>query len=169
MTLHLHDGTKIAMFLGCGPRSRFPGNERFVDATRALTRTIQRELTRHRDGAHSSSLLLERGGRPASAWLRDLPTLNAESYRRPSLPAEELWRIVENPSAPPTARAGAALVLRDNLDSAGCVRLRRAAEACAAPHLRAALDAVALAGPEDSTESLTLAFSLIEESSHARG
>jgi len=60
------------------------------------------------------------------------------SYRDPAARGDDLWRVVEDTSAPEDARAGAAVALR-NEDGAH-PRLRIAAEAVASPKLRVALE-----------------------------
>ena len=72
------------------------------------------------------------------------------AYRQPAMPPELMWRVLEDPGAPPTARAGAAFALRSLLDEEGRVRMVRIAESCAAPPLRVALDRIASEGDEDA-------------------
>src|SRR5262249_62187220 len=67
----------------------------------------------------------------------------AAGLRSAAVPDEELWRVIEDPTAPMDARAGAAAAIGRDLDEAGRTRLRVAAAACAAPKLRVALSAVA--------------------------
>jgi hypothetical protein len=64
-------------------------------------------------------------------------------YRRAAVPSASLWQIVEDPTAEPPIRAGAAVALVQALDEPGRQRLRVAAQACAAPKLRVALELVA--------------------------
>lgn len=113
----------------------------------------------HARGAAPSSretaTLLASGTRPAEVWLRDLRALRDDArsdYRSAALPAEDLWRVVEDPAAPSSARAGAALGLRATLDASGRERLRVAAEACASPRLRVALDTAATTDDEPTVE-----------------
>ena len=97
--------------------------------------------------------LLARGGRDVTEWLRALHALRngeAGAYRSAAIPEEELWRTVEDPTSDPTARAGAAVALRESLDEDGRVRLRVAAAASASPRLRVALEKVA--SPIDEAE-----------------
>jgi hypothetical protein len=65
-------------------------------------------------------------------------------------PRDELWRAVEDPTADPSTRAGAAIALRGALSEGESTRLRAAAEACAAPKLRVALDKIASRAAEDA-------------------
>jgi hypothetical protein len=63
--------------------------------------------------------------------------------RTAPLPRERLFRIVESPSASGLDRAAAAVALGKEADEETRGRLRGAAEACAAPKLRIALEAAA--------------------------
>jgi hypothetical protein len=100
---------------------------------------------RARGPAADVSALVGRGTRTKSDWLTALTRLrDAEGgYRDAVVREDDLWRVVEDPSAPEDARGGAALLLRDSLDDAGKARVRVAAEATASPKLRVALDAAA--------------------------
>jgi hypothetical protein len=85
--------------------------------------------------------VVARGGRATGQWIDDVGALSTKcrSFRQAVVPAEVLWHIVEDASAGETARAGAAMALRAELDIEGHARVRAAADACAAPRLRAAL------------------------------
>jgi hypothetical protein len=66
------------------------------------------------------------------------------------VPAEVLLAVVENESAAPDARAGAAVALRrTSADPASRERIRIAAQACAEPKLRVALESVARGAPDE--------------------
>jgi hypothetical protein len=69
------------------------------------------------------------------------------------MPADVLWRVAEDAFASADARAGAAMALRAALDDHGRTRLRVAADACATPELRAALEAIA-SDEDDVTQAL---------------
>lgn len=102
------------------------------------------------------SALVGRGGRAGSDWLDALRKLRQGAdggYRTAVVREEDLFRVVEDPSAPADARAGAAHVLRSSIDQAGKARIRVVAEATASPKLRVALDAVAGDAPEESVEA----------------
>jgi hypothetical protein len=97
---------------------------------------------------------LDRGERTVEEWRRHLASLeDHDGYREAALPRDELWRIVEDPSAPEAARLGAALVLR-RIDGASPASpmLRVAADAVASPKLRVALETAA--DPEIDDEEL---------------
>lgn len=59
----------------------------------------------------------------------------------PGARGEDLWRVVEDTTAPEDARAGAAIALRN--EAGAHPRLRVAAEAVASPRLRVALERAA--------------------------
>jgi hypothetical protein len=104
-----------------------------------------REAFRARGPAADVSALVGRGTRTRADWLAALGRLRdvEGGYRDAVVREDDLWRVVEDPSAPEDARGGAALLLRDSLDDAGKARVRVAAEATASPKLRVALDAAA--------------------------
>lgn len=82
-----------------------------------------------------------RAGRELGDWMKAVTgamEANA-SFRTQAVPAETLWRIVEDGAAPATARAGAALAMRPTLDADGRARLRVLADGSADPRLRVAL------------------------------
>lgn len=111
---------------------------------RSRVRRMQEAILRaHRAFEASSDAALgsciARGGRSAELWLRDLAALRAGSYRRPAISDDDLWRIVEDATADPSARVGAAKLLRGGLDDAGRRRLGRVAADGARPDLREAL------------------------------
>jgi hypothetical protein len=116
-----------------------------------LVERIQEQVAAHRARAAPDGASLARSGRATEAWMREVAAVTeaGASYRTPAVPPDELWRIVEDAAAPPTARAGAAVALRQALDAVGRVRLRAVADACAGPRLRVALDAVASSEDDD--------------------
>lgn len=132
-------GTKIAM----GPA---------LDERAALVERVSAQLERHRDAAAAGDTFA-RGDRTTEAWLDDLARVGEPAtFRTPAVPVEVLWRVVEDPTAATTARAGAAFALRSTLDDDGKARLRIVADACAAPKLRVALDELAT-GEDDVADT----------------
>jgi hypothetical protein len=127
------------------------------DAAR-LADVLERAVAAYRANQEHGSPRLGRKGRPLGQWMQDARALAEQNadYRHATMPEEQLWRIVEDASAEPTERAGAALALR--LDSAGKMRLRVAANACAENRLRVALGAVA-----DDNSMLETAFAALED------
>jgi hypothetical protein len=106
--------------------------------------------------AGSALLVPERGPRTAVAWLAELRQLvGHDSYRRRASPiVTELWQAVEDANQDGVTRAGAAAALSPLLDDDGRNRLRIAAEATAAPRLRAAFEAAAAADEKQLASAL---------------
>jgi hypothetical protein len=67
----------------------------------------------------------------------------AVDYRQPAIKRETLWEIVEGPGAEPSARMSAAGALAAEMHADERARLRIAAEQCAEPRVRVALEALA--------------------------
>lgn len=88
---------------------------------------------------------LGRGDRSRGEWFRALDELARQGagYRGQVVTRAALWAVVDNPALDPTARAGAALVLRRSLKDEERERLRAAAAASAGPQVRVALEAAA--------------------------
>jgi hypothetical protein len=100
---------------------------------------------RERDFAEEASLL-SRGGRSAEAWAAHLGAVGEGANAGPReapVPPERLLRIAENPGAPASLRAGAAVAVRARIDAEGRARLRLAAQGTASPELQAALESAA--------------------------
>lgn len=96
---------------------------------------------------------LERGGRSASEWLSALRAAGSgaqQNYRRAELPLEQLWAVVENPDAEPSARIGAGVRLRlqTGADSEARERLRLVARSTALPEVRDATEQLAAEAEE---------------------
>ncbi|WP_159397685.1 hypothetical protein [Sorangium cellulosum] len=94
------------------------------------------------------------------AWLvalRKLGNVSHDPYRGSQFAIEQMWRIVEAPSAAPTARCGAAVALRTYLDESGCRRMLSAARGVVAPGVREALEAAARASTSDAELAEALA------------
>ncbi len=64
----------------------------------------------------------------------------AGDYRKAAVNREQLWEVVEGPAADPSARVLAAEALADTLNADDRARLRVAAEHCAEPRVRVALE-----------------------------
>jgi hypothetical protein len=106
--------------------------------------------------ASADAALLRRGERPLGEWIGTLRAIGAGAnadMRVAPLPRERLFRILESPSAGSTDRAAAAIALGQDLDDESRARLRSAAEACAAPKLRIALEAAAKGDDEAELEA----------------
>lgn len=126
----------------------------------ALVERVEDALAAYRARTEEAPLAaLERGGRSALGWVKDLRALAETSgagYRAPTLPSEELWSVALDPAASEDLRIGAGLALRPGLDEAGRARLRAAAEASASPRTRVVLEATA-DEPDDDSLSETIA------------
>lgn len=138
-----------------GPALRVhAGTSRFGTVTNdvgiSLVERILDGVRRSRADTSREAAALARGGRDTKTWLHEITaaTDGHASFRAPARPPEVLWRVIEDPSAPPSARAGAAIALGDARDPE---RIRVAAEACASSRLRRAL--TSLARGDDVAES----------------
>lgn len=104
-----------------------------------------------RDTTDEAANQLARGEKPATAWLDELARrARRHGYRDTALDRDELLRVVESSVAAPTARVGAAAILRKSgLRDEERARVRVAAEASVAPHVHIALEAAADADLEE--------------------
>jgi hypothetical protein len=127
--------------------------ERIEEARRAFaTRAVSVAATK-----------LERAGRDVSQWLAALAAPDAGGFRDASMRHEDLLAVLES-QASPTARLGAAVMLARKGDETEKARIRIAAEACAEPKLRVALEAAAaLSASSASDEELEAAARDVEE------
>jgi hypothetical protein len=152
VAIQLHDGEVLRVHSAAGANRKRHGffkapialSDRAHEGDKLVER-IRAQLAARRGRTNAEAPSFARAGRETEAWLREIraATDANASYRTAAVPPEELWRIVEDAAAAPTARAGAAAALRDVLDDPGRVRLRAAADACAGPRLRVALETVA--------------------------
>lgn len=112
-----------------------------------VARRVRAAMERHAQHARAEEeSFLARGSRSLDDWLRDMRALGtgeAGAYRTISIPRERLWAILENPSADPSAREGAALALHAALDDDERARLAAIGVRSAAPRLRVALETLA--------------------------
>lgn len=88
-----------------------------------------------------TSPLLERQGRSLAAWRKQMRKLvvEARDYRHPSLSADDIAAVLDNPDAPIEQRVGAALALAAGGGDEARPRIRVAADACANEKVRVAL------------------------------
>lgn len=118
-----------------------------VALARALAARIGEAAARPRGGARGVpvSELLDPGDREIAAWREALAHLLApeDPYRGANLDVEQVAGVLDDPSAPPRLRIGAALALRESGAPEAKARVRVAAEACADDPLREALEAAA--------------------------
>jgi hypothetical protein len=155
----------IELVLRSGDSVRIPVSAKGWRNETGLELIIQRvrdamESHRHGDPA-ADTALLARQTRTVSDWIQRLRAIGSGAHldhRTAPVEPERLFRIVEDPSAAPSARAGAAVALATSLDADGKLRLEGVAEAIASPKLRIAIHAAA--GGDDA--ALTEALSAIE-------
>lgn len=152
----------VELVLRSGASVRFPILQgRSLDTgqmTLILERMRQAKESHDRGDAASEAALLERHERDIPAWIAALRAIGSganQDHRTAPVVPEKLWRIVEDPAATATARAGAAVALSTAIDEGGKKRLAAAAEAVAAPKLRVALDAAAKGDEEALREALS--------------
>lgn len=107
---------------------------------------------------------LARGGRTTEAWLDALRRVAVGAnvdMRTAHVSLEKLWSLVEDPSAQPSARAGAAASLASVATEDDRKRIRVAAATIAEPKLRLAIERVA--EPDIEDEALAEALESVEE------
>jgi len=124
----------------------------------ALTERIREGIEAHRraEPPADAAALVARGSRPVSEWLSALHSISEPTgdYRTAAVPDETLWRLAEGHGVEATARAGAAVILRQRLGDEGRARLEATAAATAEPRIRVALEAVAKGEDDALTEAL---------------
>jgi len=126
-----------------------------------LARTIERRRESRAERGHSAGVheaAVARGGRSALAWLEALRRLaagTADAYRAVIVDREQLWALLNDPSARPAARAAAAVALGSAEENRTRERLRIAAAAMADPETRGALYRIA-----EATDDAALAEAL---------
>lgn len=158
--LVLKDGGRLKLLV--------PGVDPTADAQAiTLAECLAKAHSEAGDGATDPRIVshLAREGRPAADWMRALRALRARgSYRDVALGDERLLGVIESNEAPPSARVGAAMLLREAGilgRSAGVeARVRAVASRAAAPGLRVALESTLADGTDD--ESLAHAFGALE-------
>ncbi len=102
---------------------------------------------------------LDRGDRPIAAWRTALGALleRQVSYRETPLTREQLFAVLESAAAPTERRLAAAVSLSAAGDAEIATRIRIAAEACARPGVRLALERVAEGDVDDAALEAALA------------
>jgi hypothetical protein len=146
IVLTLRSGGAIRLSMGSSPEKtqlRDALVQRIEEARAAFAREA---------GAGGTEARVAPGGRELNLWMADVRALaGALDYREARLDEEGLWRVLDDVTAPPATRAGAALAI-SALDPPSRSRLRVAAEACAEPRLRVALARVADGASEAELE-----------------
>ena len=130
-----------------------------------LAGRIREAIRAQHKGPPFDTTLLERSSRAVPDWLASLRQLTTQTGAyRAALHAEDLWHVLEDPSALPSARGAAAVVLGRSLDERGRAKLRVLSESSAVPKLRVALQAVA----RDDDAALTAALAAMEDETSAQ-
>jgi hypothetical protein len=148
------DAIVLALRSGCDIRLSMGTSPEKAPLRDALVQRIEeaRVALACHAGADGAEALLAPGGRTLSLWMREVRALaGALDYREIRLDEDRLWRVLDDATAPPATRAGAALAI-SVIDQPARLRLRIAAEACAEPRLRVALTRVADGGSEPELE-----------------
>ncbi len=122
----------------------------------AMLGRIREAMAVVRSDALAAELAL--AGRNASAWLQHLRNTISGGHRTAAPNDDQLWRIVEDGHADPSARAAAAHLLRARIDDEQRTRLRVIAGAAAQPQLRICLESVAAADEELASQEALAAF-----------
>jgi hypothetical protein len=130
-----------------------------ADERAAIAMRIARARAVGTDVDASALAQLDRGDRPLAAWRAELRALVRAPVhlRAAGLPVDELYRVLADPEAPAERRVGAALAALEASDPAATERIRVAADGCANPAARAALDALARGEEPDESAVEALA------------
>ena len=127
--------------------------ERFHAARTAAA--LAKNDTSHTFAAHASS---------ARGEALALSARGAVDYRKPAVQREQLWEVVEGAAADPSARVMAAEALAAQPESGDLARLRIAAEHCAEPKVRVALEQLLDDDTMDETAAETRPHALMPPS-----
>lgn len=159
--LHLRSGRRVRLPI----TSRNGLQQSQIDL---IVERIREAMESHRQGEPTAdTALLARQARPVPDWIQSLRAIGSGAHvdhRTAPVAPERLFRIVEDPSLTPSARAGAAVALSASLDQEGRARLAGVANATAAPKLRIALEAAA----HGDDDALTEALAALESESEKR-
>lgn len=147
-------------------RLRFDYTDNEADALGLYGRIqVARTQARERQDAREAANRLARNGRSVEAWHDDLRSLGG-GFRTAAFDFDDLERVLLDPLAEPSARAGAAVALRrldartHTAEGHGPERIRVVAQACAEPRLRVALDRAAQAEDEAALREALAAMDL---------
>jgi hypothetical protein len=133
----------------------------------ALRAAIESRIAAAREAARGQATdaaplaaLLDRAGRSLSEWRAAVARVltAATGFRDAQITAEDMAAVVEDPTASAEQRLAAAVALGATGDSEHRARVRVAADACAVPKLRVALESAAAgAGDDDALFEAALA------------
>lgn len=144
VTLILTDGSRVAAKARHLPEAQQKALQiRFEQARRVWSAG---------DAGGAALSRLDRNGRSGADWREALRAVLAKAavYRGRALTREDLLAVLESPSAPADRRIGAAVALADAGDADDRTRIRVAADACADPRLRVALEHAAEGSLDDA-------------------
>ena len=150
----------LVLALKNGTRVEVPLDDR---SAAAAHRSVQQALGfESAEVAGALATALARGSLSPRAWFSRLRTVGANEgihYRVAAVPSEELWAVVENPTATASDRAAAAVALRGASEDDIRVRLVRVATETVDSTLRVFLERAAA---DTSDEELESAFVELE-------
>ncbi len=156
----------VELALAGGGRAKIPGGQKGwsrVDP-REIEERVREVLELHRNGpSEIDPALLARGERSVTEWIARLRAIGAGANadaRTAALPPEKLLSVVEDATASPAARVGAAVAAIPQLPAEARRRVRVAAATSASPALRVALTRVTEA---DDDEALAEALAELED------
>jgi hypothetical protein len=159
--IELASGETVAVCFGPVAGFEWAGSAVLADQARTLVARVRERMQAVAAATPSRvAATLARGGRTTEAWIADITRTpdGSKVFRVTAVPAHVLLAVVEDETVAPDARAGAAVALRHaSTDLAARDRMRVAAEACAEPNLRVALQAAARAdgdGGDDLVNAL---------------
>jgi hypothetical protein len=143
------EGTRVVLSLRSGKDIRVMPAKVTAETLVAYIEEARALAARTAGAASAAAVLLMPAGRTLGAWAADLRSLASDSaYREVPLGADQLRRVLDDPKAPPPARAGAAAALAGRGDSETRARAEAAARTCANPKLRVALSRIAAGADE---------------------
>jgi hypothetical protein len=160
VVLALEKGEWLTLRTPAAPERHHPERDAMIERMHVAWRAHDKA----RSGDSVARLVSRAGGRTRE-WVRAIRGIATSwnGYRTVGVPAERLWRVVEDPAAERASRTGAALALAPSLDATGQSRLYAAASSCAEPRLRIALTmAATAAGATALDEDLAAALDVIE-------
>ncbi|RLB66137.1 MAG: hypothetical protein DRI90_00175 [Deltaproteobacteria bacterium] len=127
-----------------------------------IFREAQAALADHRKTEGTRLSTLDRGGRTAADWVRDLRGIGGGAqagHRSAAAPLDDLWTMLEDPRTEVEQRAASAVALAASGDANAGQRIRLLSRATANPALQRAFEAAA----DDDLEQLEEAMAAIDE------
>lgn len=149
-------GPELVLVMKDGRRERLfadpeePGVRAAIEARVREARAIALEQS---GAGTAASALLDRAGRSLPEWRAAAAQVltAATGFRTAAVTAEEIGAVIDDPTAPAEQRLAAAIALGTRDDPASRARIRVAADACASPKLRVALEDLAQGEASDET------------------